>query len=78
MWFRRSGVQTFLLVKKRHKKESSLVDRRGSNVNADSNIKRLQWELELEESKQWPNLNRLLILQTDLETAFNEEEAFWK
>ncbi|KAH0929249.1 hypothetical protein HID58_014976, partial [Brassica napus] len=55
--FIRSGVQTFLLVKKRHKKESSLVDRRGSNVNADSNIKRLQqiWRQLLTRKKLFGN-----------------------
>ena len=52
--------------------------KRSANVNSNVNIKRLRHELELEESKIFPDLTRLLVLRLDLERAFSEEEAFWK
>lgn len=42
------------------------------------NIKKLRRDLELEESKHRPDLDRLPVLHVELEKAFEEEEAFWK
>ena len=51
--------------------------KRTANVNSDTNITRLRKELEIEESKLRPNLLRLPVMNTELEKAFQEDEAFW-
>ncbi|WZY69216.1 hypothetical protein YC2023_001456 [Brassica napus] len=52
--------------------------KRHANVNSSVTIRRLRRELEVEESKRWPNLLILPSLRLDLEKAYDEEEAFWK
>lgn len=52
--------------------------KRSANLNSNQNIKKLRHDLELEESKNSPDMGRLPFLRVELEKAFVEEEAFWK
>lgn len=52
--------------------------KRSANVNLNKNIKKLRSDLDREESKINPDLDRLPILRVELEKAFTEEEDYWK
>lgn len=52
--------------------------KKSANVNSSEKIRKLRQSLENEEQKRTPDVQLMSSLRLELETVYNEEEAFWK
>lgn len=70
--------QTWYLIAYDHAEKSWLSGREKLTATPKYKYKKMRRDLDQEETKQTPDMNRMRDLKGEIEGAYKEEETYWK